>query len=141
MQIPGRIRINYDGLYSNNSCAKCFQEVDSFLGETLLNIDDSSLKMEFKLDFPVINHNAHISFNLTAQVDEESVVASYETFVVFVFSMYYHKNDSIIRGMISHMHEDLREEFEFVAVFEDFNIKNYENKVNSIVWDLAYESL
>lgn len=141
MQILGKIRINYDGLYSNNSCTKCIQEVDSFLGDTLLKIDGSSLKMDFKLDFPTINQDAQISLNLSAREDEENVVASYDTFVVFVFSMFYHKNDSIIKGLICHTNEDLREEFDFVAVFADFNIKNYENKINSIIWDLAYESL
>lgn len=141
MLIPGRIEISFQGLYKDHILVNSENEIINFIGPINLKIEDSFIKMSFNMCFPLLNHDVQIEFNLSAKQGEENVISSYDTFVILKSSILYHKSDSIISGMIGFMKDNIREDFDFVAIFPDFNLKNFEKKIDFPVWDLAHESL
>ena len=141
MLIPGRIEISFEGLYKDHILVNSENEIINYKGPINLKIEDSHMKMSFNICFPLLNHDVHVEFNLLSKQGEENVISSYDTFVILKSSILYHKKDSIITGMIGFMKDNIREDFDFVAIFPDFNLKNFEKKIDFPVWDLAHESL
>lgn len=134
MLIPGTIEISYYGNI-DPKYAETNKIVDNYKGPITLKMGDDSLFMDFEFDFPSINRGSKISFDLIFKPNVESTFSSVEDYIVISTDIIYHKKDTIMVGLIGCIINEA-EDFNFIVVFPDFNLKQYESKYKQTIWSL-----